>query len=86
MTTDYDTDEYDIDFEESIIPMSLNGLDLDYNIPLNFDINENQFYKTMQNNSLGFNTPANYDKIRPSKNKASTPYKVNKNRFSLWQG
>ena len=86
MTTDYDTDEYDIDFEESIIPMSLNGLDLDYNIPLNFDINENQFYKTMQNSFLGFNTPANYVKTRSSKNKAFTPYKVNKNRFSLWQG
>ena len=80
MSTDLDTDEYTIEYDESSIHMPLNELELDYNIPINFtianDLTANQFDKTMQAN-VGNNTPPISTKsCKPSRNRASTPYKA----------
>lgn len=88
ISTDLDTDDYDIELEESSIQFSLNDLDLDYNIPMNYtkrnDFTANQYFQTMQTKT-DYNTPANSTKsYKPVKTRASTPYKAYR-KSKLWK-
>ena len=54
MSTEYETDEYENDIDESSINVSLNDIELHYNIPINYSVTNDstasQFFQTMQKN------------------------------------
>ena len=89
MSTDLDTDEYEIHFEGfegSEIHVPLDDVELDYG-PMNFSITNdktaNQFFQTMRAN-IGNNTPPNSTKSpKPTRIRASTPYKAI-DKSKLW--
>lgn len=89
MSTDLNTDEYEIDFEESSAPMSLNEFELDYDFsPLNYtnsnDFTSNEYFKTMQSKGEYCTPPNSVRSLRSIRNRASTPYAVI-NKSKLWQ-